>query len=82
MLRGVLKIGSTHRPSSYQTLLPEMAQPLWLCLFSSRLPCTHTKSSEKHNLLLLESEELDSRLSACATIKKLGNYPEPQCSPL
>ena len=35
-----------------------------------RLPYTHTKSTKKHTLLLLESEELDCRLSTCATIKK------------
>lgn len=50
MLNGVLKMVITHRGSSYQTVLPEMAkaQPHWLCLFSSRLPCTHTESSKAY----------------------------------
>ena len=82
MLKGVLKMVITHRGSSYQTVLPEMAQaqPHWLCLFSSRLPCTHTGSSKRHTVLLLESEELDSSLSVCATIKKLDNFSGSQCS--
>lgn len=40
----------------------------------------HVDRSKKHTVLLLESEELDSRLSPCATIKKLSNFPEPRCS--
>lgn len=79
-VKGSLEDGHHHRGSSYQTVLPEMAQaqPHWLCLFSSRLPCTG--SSKRHTVLLLESEELDSSLSACATIKTLDNFSGPQCS--